>query len=136
MWMILIVLFSSIDHVKKFHKYLNSRQKNMTFTYEVQQNNCISFLDVLVTREGDSFSTFSRLYTNFYSYISDKYKKGLIFSLLFRVFMFTVDCNKLHIEVQILKNTVPGNEKWEINISLVKYSYKIKKKISFFKNFN
>ena len=50
----------------------------MTFTYEVEQNNRMSFLDVLVTREGDSFSTslymkptFSGLYTNFYSYISD-----------------------------------------------------------------
>ena len=65
----------------------------MTFTYEIEQNNCLPFLDVLDTREGESLSTslyrkptFSGLYTNFYSYIPDKYKKGLIFSLLFRVY--------------------------------------------------
>ena len=51
------VLFSSSDHVKKFHKYLNNRHENMTFVYEVEQNNCIPLLDVLITREGDRFST-------------------------------------------------------------------------------
>ena len=51
------VLFSSRDHVKKIHKYLNSRHENMTFTYEIEQNNCFPFLDVLVTREGESLST-------------------------------------------------------------------------------
>ena len=29
------VLFSSSDHVLKFHKYINSRHKNMIFTYEI-----------------------------------------------------------------------------------------------------
>ena len=69
----------------------------MTFVYEVAQNNRISFLDVLFTREGDSFTTslyrkptFSELYTNFYSFTSDKYKKGFTFSLLFRIFIFGI----------------------------------------------
>ena len=109
------VLFSSIDHVQKFNKYLNSRYENTTFTYEVEQNNCIYFSDVLVTRKGDSFSTSlyrkpllmdCTLISN--SYISDKYKKGLIFSLLFRV-LFTVDWNKFHIEVECLKKKFTKN---------------------------
>ena len=73
------VLFSSESHIKKFHKYLNSRHENMTFTYEVEQNKCLPFLDVLVTRVNDKFSTslyrkptFSGLYTNFYSYVLEK----------------------------------------------------------------
>ena len=110
------VMFSSIDHIKKFHKYLNSRHKNMTFTYEVEHDNCLPFLDVLVTREGDSLltsiyrkPTFSGLYTNFYSYISEKYKKGLIFSLIFRIFTFTVDWNKFHTEVEYLKEILRKN---------------------------
>ena len=55
----MIILFSSssIDYVKSFYKYLNSRHENMTFTYEGEQNNCLSFLDVLITREGNGLST-------------------------------------------------------------------------------
>ena len=104
------VLFSSKDHVKKFHEYLNSRHKNMSFTYEIEENNKLSFLDVLVNREKDCFitslyrkPTFSGLYTNFDSYISDKYKTGLIFCLLFRLFTLTVDWKKFHEEVEFLK---------------------------------
>ena len=149
------VLFSSKDHVKKFEKFRNSRHKN----------NCLSFLDVLVTREGDTFSTslyrkptFSGLYTNFYSYISEKYKKGLILSLLFRIFAFTITWDKFHCEVEFLrvifkKNFYPEHffdkcikmfldkrmrvthtvEKHELKISLPfmgKYSNQVKKKIS------
>ena len=110
------VLFSSSDHVNKFHKYLNSRHSNMTFTFETEQNNSLPFLDVLVTRESDALSTslyrkptFSGLYTNFYSYISEKYKKGLIFSLLFRMFTLTVDWTNFHSEVKFLKETFRKN---------------------------
>ena len=110
------VLFSSEDHVRKFHKYLNSRHRNMNFTYEVERDNCLAFLDVMVTRVDNTFSTslyrkptFSGLYTNFYSYISDKYKKGLIFSLLFRIFMFVTDWNKFHTEVKFLRDIFRKN---------------------------
>ena len=88
----------------------------MSFTYEVEHDNCLPFLDVLVTREGDSFltsiyrkPTFSGLYTNFYSYISEKYKTGLLFSLLFRIFTFTVDWSKFHAEVEFLKEVFRKN---------------------------
>lgn len=110
------VLFSSSDHVKKFHKFLNSRHQNINFTYEVEKDNTLSFLDVLVTREGDKFltslyrkPTFSGLYTNFNSFISVIYKKGLIFSLLFRVFTLTVDWNKFHSEVTFLRDIFKKN---------------------------
>ena len=110
------VLFTSQDHVNKFEKFLNSRHKNMHFTYEVEQNNCLSFLDVLVTREENVLSTslyrkptFSGLYTNFYSFISEKYKKGLILSLFFRIFTFTITWEKFHSEVEFLRNIFKKN---------------------------
>ena len=62
----------------------------MSFTYEVEENNKLSFLDMSVSREENKFSTslyrkhtFSGLYTNFASFIADGYKKGLIYCLLF-----------------------------------------------------
>ena len=88
----------------------------MTFTFEEEQDNCLPFLDVLVTREGDNLHTslyrkptFSGLYTNFYSFISEKYKTGLIYTLLFRIFTFAVDWNKFHDEVQFLKELFRKN---------------------------
>jgi len=112
----IFVLFSSSEHVKKFHKYLNSRHDNMTFTYELEENNCLAFLDVSVTRENDTFSTsiyrkptFSGLYTNYFSFISDRYKKGLILSLIFRVFTFAIDWKRFDSEVVFLKDIFRKN---------------------------
>jgi len=103
------LLFSSQSHVKKFHKYLNSRHVNMDFTYECEIDNKLAFLDVLVSRVSNQLvtslyrkPTFSGLYTNFNSYISEKYKTGLIYCLLFRVFSLTVDWAKFHEEVKYL----------------------------------
>ena len=114
------VLFSSSDHVLKFHKYINSRHKNMIFTYEIEEDNSLAFLDVLVTRE-EKFCTslyrkltFSGLYSNFESFMPISYKKGLIYTLLHRAFVLCCDWNKFHSEVCFLKNTLrknlfPGN---------------------------
>ena len=110
------VLFSSEDHVKKFHKYLNSRHENMNFTFECEKNNCLPFLDVLVSRTDNGFSTsiyrkptFSGLYTNFDSFIPEKYKKGLILCLLYRAFSFVTSWDKFQHEVNYLKNIFSKN---------------------------
>ena len=109
------LLFSSIDHVKKFHKYINSRHKNMTFTYEIENNNSLAFLDVLITRE-ETFCTslyrkptFSGLYSNYKSFMPDSYKKGLIYTLLHRAFVLCCSWEKFHAEVCFLKKTFQEN---------------------------
>ena len=88
----------------------------MNSTFEVKKTNKLSFLDVLVSREEERFSTslyrkptFSGLYTNFDSFISVNYKRGLIYCLLFRVFTLTVDWKKFHDEVQFLKGIFRKN---------------------------
>ena len=109
------VLFSSSDHVLKFHKYINSRHKNMTFTYEIEENNSLAFLDVLVTREENVCTslyrkpTFSGLYSNFESSMPISYKKGLIYTILHRAFVLCCDWNKFHSEVCFLKNILQKN---------------------------
>ena len=75
----------------------------MSFTYEVEENNKQSFLDVSVSREENKFSTFSVLYTNCVSFIADGYQKGLIYCLLFRAFILTVNWQKFHDEVKFVK---------------------------------
>ena len=111
------LLFASESHVKKFLRYLNSRHDNMNFTFETEVDNKLPFLDVLVTRVGSGFTTslyrkptFSGLYTNFNSFISEKYKTGLIYCLLFRIFTLTVDWTKFHEEVKFLSDTFRKNQ--------------------------
>ena len=106
------MLFSSSDHVLKFHRYINSRHKNMTFTHEIEENNSLAFLDVLVIREDTFYTslyrkpTFSGLYSNFESFMPDSYKKGLIYTLFRRAYVLCCDWDKFHSEVCFLKNTL------------------------------
>ena len=84
----------------------------MSFTHEVENGNKLPFLDILVTRE-NSFTTnmyrkptFSGLYTNFHSFLPEKYKSGLIMTLLFRIFTICSDWSKIHEEIINLRKIV------------------------------
>ena len=110
------LLFSSSDKVNKFHKYINSRHKNMTFTHELEKDDCLPFLDVLVSRENNMFTTsiyrkptFSGLYSNFNSFMPDKYKEDLIKTLLHRAFTLCFDWSRFHSEVSLLKDIFRKN---------------------------
>ena len=93
----------------------------MSFTYEVETDNKLPFLDVLVSREScssqlKSFSTniyrkptFSGLYTNFHSFLPEKYKTGLVLTLLFRIYTLCSDWSKIHKEIINLRNIMLKN---------------------------
>ena len=111
------LLFKSENEVKKFLKYIGSRHKNISFTFEIEQGNSLSFLDVLVSREGTKFSTslyrkstFSGLYSNFSSFLPVEYKKGLIFTLLYRGFTLCTDFDKFQNELLFLKRVLNRNQ--------------------------
>ena len=124
------VLFKCENDVKKFHKYIGSRHKNFSFTFESEHNDSLSFLDVLVTRDQDSFSsslyrkpTFSGLYTNFFSFIPLEYKRGLLLTLLFRGFSMCTDWDKFHDELTFLKTIMGKNEfpSWIVDDCIKKF---------------
>ena len=105
-----IVLFKSKDHVKMFLRYLNSRHKNIEFTYEEEDDNSLTFLDVLISRKDNRFETsvykkktFSGVYVNFKSFLPMDYKHGLLFTLLFRAYKLSSNYSKLHEEIVKLK---------------------------------
>ena len=88
----------------------------MSFTYETETDNTLPFLDVLVSKDLNGFSTslyrkptFSGLYSNFASFIPITYKKGLLFTLLFRGFSLCTDWCKFHSEIKILKSVMGKN---------------------------
>ena len=72
----IFALFRSPDHLEKSTDYLNSKHKNIKFTYEKESTNSLSFLDVLISRSENGFKTsvfhkppFSGVYSNFNSFI-------------------------------------------------------------------
>ena len=72
---------------------MNTQHPNIKFTCEIEINKTLSFLDISITRSADTFvtsvyrkPTFTGLFTNFESFLPVIYKKGLIFTLLFRYF--------------------------------------------------
>ena len=88
-----------------FFKWMNKQHPSITFTKEEEQDNKLSFLDVLLTRTTDGSivesiyrkPTFSGLYVKWDSFVPKSYKKGLVNCLVFRpgscaphIFCFTV----------------------------------------------
>ena len=74
------------------------------------------FIDVLITRTSNGFKTsvyhkptFSGVYSNFNSFISEEYKVGLIFTLLFRTFSIVSYFSRFHSEVCHLKKIFKKN---------------------------
>ena len=113
----IFVMFSHPEHLEKFFHYMNSRHNNINFTKELEENNSLSFLDVLVFRNVDTLETsiyrkptFSGVFTNFNSFIPTVYKHGLIYSLLFRCFRICSDYGRFHDEIVILKDIFDKND--------------------------
>ena len=86
-------LFRSPVRLEQFQNYLNSKHRNIRFTCEREHSNSLPLLDILNTRTRNGFkisgyhkATFGGVYSNFNSFISEEYKVGLIFTLLFRRF--------------------------------------------------
>ena len=98
---------------------MNSKHKNIKFTFETEDLNNFSFLDVKITRKNKRFvtsifrkATFSGVYTNYDSFIFDTYKIGLLHTLQFRFFKI---CSNFHIEIEHLRSTVKCNN-YPVNI--------------------
>ena len=99
-------MFKSKYHLLSFRRCLNTRRKNLEFTFDFEQNNSFSFLDVKVTLGSKGFSslvfykaTFSGVFMNFYSFIFESSKICLTFSLLFRCFSIYSDIHYFDLEV-------------------------------------
>ena len=101
----IFILFENSNQVNKFDKYMNSRHSNINFIKEIENDSCISFLDILISRNQNTDSivtsiyrksTFSGIYLNFQSYVPMIYKKGLISCLLYRAFHLCSNWSLIH----------------------------------------
>ena len=89
----IICLFNCESDTDNFFEFLNTQHPNIKFTSENQVNKQISFSDVVVTNDGDQFSTYAfrketaiSLFTNYLGVTPFCYKVGLVRTLLLRAF--------------------------------------------------
>ena len=109
-------LFHNEQDAMKFLNYLNSRHPNIKFTYETQLNGKLPFFDVLVNNLGASCitsichkSTYTGLLTDFLSFTCFKYKVGLIYTLVDRIFKINTTTIGREKDLQQLSITLQRN---------------------------
>ena len=112
----IFVLFRSPEHVKPFVDYMNSKHKNINFSFETEKDGQMPFLDVNVFRENGKFvanvyrkETFTGVYTNFSSFIPLERKFRLVCTLLHRSFYLFSGMSKFHFEIEKLKEILLSN---------------------------
>lgn len=89
----IFTLFRSPDHIVLFKDYLNSQHPSIKFTCDTEVESCMSFLDVSVTKDNDSFNTsvfrkktFTGLGMKYDSNVCDHFKYNLIQCLVHRAY--------------------------------------------------
>ena len=88
----------------------------MSFSYEVERDGKLSFLDVNVFREKGQFvthvyreTTFSGVYTHFESFLPATYKFGMVYTLAYRCFQICSNWTKFNEELKFLKGVFLKN---------------------------
>ena len=88
----------------------------MSFSYEVERDGKLSFLDVNVFREEGQFvsnvyrnTTFSGVYTTFKGFLPATYKFGMVYTLAYRCFRICSDWTKFNKELRSLKGVFLKN---------------------------
>ena len=80
------LVFNDRDDCELFYEYINKQHPNIKFTLDIEENECLPFLDVLVSRSADGVvptslyqkDTFSGLMMQYDSFVPIGYKKSLI----------------------------------------------------------
>ena len=92
----IICLFNYEPDADKFFDFLNSQHSNIKFTFKKQVNKPISFLDVLITKDGDQICTsvFRKettigFFTNYLAFTPFSYKCRLVRTLLHHASMIS-----------------------------------------------
>ena len=90
---------------------LNSFHKNIKFTFEEEKDNKISFLDVLILRNGSSIEitvyrkfTHNDVYLHWGSFSLNSWKVGALKTLLLRAFVVCSNEQLLNREIEHLRN--------------------------------
>ena len=110
------ILFQTRVAAEMFLEFANNLHPNIDFTIEHESDNCLPFLDILITRSNQYFSTsvfrkqtYTGLGSNFYSSCFFNFKLNSIFTLLHRAFSVCSDWLSFHNEVEFLRKYFQNN---------------------------
>ena len=110
------LLFRTESQIPQFLDYLNNKHQNIRFTSETEENNSISFLDVTIKKEQNTFTTsiyrkktFTGLGTNFLSYMPMKFKISCLSTLIYRAYHLSSSYIYFSTELAFLKNYFTDN---------------------------
>ena len=85
-------IFHNEEDAMLFFDYLNSRHRNIKFTFEKEENGKLPFLDVLLSKSSDTYTTsvyhketYIGLLMSYLSFCPHSYKTGLIRTLTDRI---------------------------------------------------
>ena len=104
-----IALFRSKDAAERFLAYINELHPNMKFTIEHEEEHQLPFLDILIKRTEEGFTTnvyrkktFTGQGTNYYSSCPLIFKLNSMSTLLHRAFMICSNWQNFHTEISFL----------------------------------
>ena len=110
-------LFKREADADRFLTFLNRQHPNIKLTIEKEKNNQLPFLDILNDSSSNKFvtsvyrkPTYTRLLTNYNSFTSLNYKKGLIKTLIDRTFRINSTWSGFHYDILNLKSVLQKNE--------------------------
>ena len=110
------LLFRYKFDAEQFLEFANSIHDDINFTIECEENECLSFLDILITRYNQHFSTsvyrkktYTGLGSNFYSACFYNFKINSICTLLHRAFILCSTWLEFHNEVEMLRKYFINN---------------------------
>ena len=111
-----LAIFSNHEEIKQCYQEINNIHTNIKFTYELEENGKIPFLDVFIEKRNQSFissvyrkKTNTGLYTNWKSFIPFKYKINIIKCLIDRSYKICNSYQKIHEEFQKVTTLLLNN---------------------------
>ena len=88
----IFAVFQSESDADACCNYLNTRHENIKFTFEKEKDNKLPFLDILINNNGSDLQTsvfnkktYIELLLNYFSFVPNCYKQGLIKTLVDRM---------------------------------------------------
>ena len=105
-------MFESGLDAETFHTYLNTKHKNIKFTYEKQIENKSLFLDILISNNENlqtsvfNKKTYTGLLLNYFSFVPSFYKYGLIKALIDRMYRINSTWTSFDIDLKNLKQVL------------------------------
>ena len=112
----IFAVFESEPDAHAFYSYLDTRVENIKFTFEKEKDNKLPFLDILINNNESDLQTlvfhkktYTGLLLNYFSFVPNCYKLGLIKTLVDRIYRINNSWASFHKDLKDLKNILKKN---------------------------